>query len=191
MGTYYKHKKRESVNVPYSFRCEQCMKDSGTLTAAISGLEAEINSNFKDLDDKKRKKLDEMAHTYLVREVKNVYRSATEKQIYSKAFKDECPYCHKPQSWAISGARDEMFSTPIICLAVGLILGAGCYFFAGVENRAAVAAAAAGICFALAAGSLILNMIKIGKKRRETSGVLQKNRPVISWDAVRSILDEN
>lgn len=190
MGTYYKHKKRESVNVPYSFCCEQCMKDSGVLRAVISGMEAEINSNFKNLDDKKRQKLDEMAHTYLVREVKNVYRNATEKQIYSKAFKDECPYCHKPQSWAISGAKDEMFSTPIICLILGLILGAGCYFFAEVENKAVIAAAAAGICFALAVGSLILNMVKIGKKQRETAGSLQKNRPVISWDAVQGILDE-
>ena len=78
---------------------------------------------------------DEIAHGYLVREVKEVHRNATQKQIYAKAFKDECPHCHKPQSWAISGAKDDMFSTPIVCVILGIIIGAGCYFFSGVENN--------------------------------------------------------
>ena len=78
------------------------MKDSGTLTATISGMEAEINSNYKQLEAKKQKKLDEHAHQNLVRAAKEAYTNATEKQIYSKAFKDECPHCHKPQSWAVS-----------------------------------------------------------------------------------------
>ena len=46
MGTYYKHKKTETIEVSYSFRCEQCMKESGPLKAVISGMEAEINSNW-------------------------------------------------------------------------------------------------------------------------------------------------
>ena len=50
MGSYYKHKKKETIDVSYSFRCEQCMKESGTLKATISGMEAEINSNYKTLD---------------------------------------------------------------------------------------------------------------------------------------------
>ena len=135
MGSYYRHRKTESVDVPYSFRCEQCMKDSGTLKATITGMEAEMNSNFKTLNEKNQKKLDELAHDKLVREVKEVHRNATEKQIYSKVFKDECPYCHKPQSWAISGAKDDMFSTPIVCVILGIIIGGGCYFFSGVENN--------------------------------------------------------
>ena len=36
MASYYKHKRTESIDVPYSFRCEQCMQDSGPLTATIS-----------------------------------------------------------------------------------------------------------------------------------------------------------
>ena len=47
MSTYYKHTKTETVEVPYSFRCEQCLKDSGPLHAIISGAQAEMNSNFK------------------------------------------------------------------------------------------------------------------------------------------------
>ncbi|MEY8322709.1 hypothetical protein AALB47_02185 [Lachnospiraceae bacterium 54-11] len=108
MSSYYRHHKRESIDVPYSFRCEQCMQDSGPLNATISGMQAEVNSNFKNLNEKNQKKLDEMAHRNLVNEVKEAYQKATEKQIYVKAFKDECPHCHKPQSWAVSGAKDEI-----------------------------------------------------------------------------------
>ena len=103
MGTYYKHRKTESIKVPYSFRCEQCMKESGPLTATISGMEATINSNFKNLDEKREQKLGKMAHENLVSAVKEAHQNATGKNIYVKAFKDECPHCHKPQSWAVSG----------------------------------------------------------------------------------------
>lgn len=191
MGSYYRHRKTESVDVPYSFRCEQCMKDSGTLKATITGMEAEMNSNFKTLNEKNQKKLDELAHDKLVREVKEVHRNATEKQIYSKVFKDECPYCHKPQSWAISGAKNDMFGTPIVCVILAIILGAGCYFFSGVENNLTIAIAAAGICLAVGAGSLILNIIKIQNKKKQTAMVVQKNLPVIEWDEVQYLLSEN
>ncbi len=190
MGTYYRHRKTESVDVPYSFRCEQCMKDSGTLKATITGMEAEINSNFKTLNNRNQQKLDEIAHTYLVREVKEAYRNATGKQIYVKAFKDECPHCHKPQSWAVSGAKDDMFGTPIVCVILGAIIGGGCYFFSGVENNLTIALVAAGICLVLAAGSLILNIVKVQNKKKQTSNVVQKNVPVIEWDAVDHILGE-
>lgn len=191
MSTYFRHRKKESVDVPYSFRCEQCMKDSGTLKATISGMEAEMNSNFKTLNEKNQKKLDEIAHTYLVREVKEVYRNATEKHIYAKAFKDECPYCHKPQSWAVSGIKDDLFGTPAVCLILGVILGAGCYFFSGVENNLTIAIGVAGICCVLAAGSLVLNIVKMQNKKKQTANVTQKNVPEIEWDAVEHILGEN
>ncbi len=153
-------------------------------------MQAEINSNFKNLDAKKQEKLNEIAHKNLVREVKETYRNATEKNIYSKVFKDECPHCHKPQSWAISGAKDQMFSTPIICIILGIIIGAGCYFFSGVDNNLTIALIAGGICFALAAGSLILNIAKIAVKKKQTANVLQKNVPVIEWNAVQNLLNE-
>ena len=166
------------------------MKESGPLIANISGTEAEINSNFKNLDDKKEQKLNEMAHKNLVNAVQEAHRNATEKNIYSKAFKDECPHCHKPQSWAVSGLKNEMFSTPIVCVILGLIIGAGCYFFADVENSLMIAIGAAGICFALAAGSLFWNIIKVSSKKKQTSSVTQKNTPVIEWGAVQNILNE-
>ncbi|MCI8417327.1 MAG: hypothetical protein HFI33_07525 [Lachnospiraceae bacterium] len=190
MGTYYKHKKTESIKVPYSFQCEQCMKNSGSLMATISGMEAELNSNFKELDGEKVEKLNTMAHTNLVRAVKEAHRNATEKQIYSLAFQDECPHCHKPQSWAVSGMKNEMFSTPIVCVILGIILGVGCYFFSGVENSLTIALIAAGICFLVGIGSLILNIAKVSSKKRQTAVCNQKNKPVIEWSAVQNILDE-
>ena len=164
MSTYYKHTKTETIEVPYSFRCEQCLKNSGMLQATISGAQAEINSNFKKLDDMKQQKLEDMAHTNLVKAVKGAYTDATEKQLYSKAFRDECPHCHKPQSWAVSGLKKERYSTPLVCLILGVIL--------------------------LAVGSFIFNSIKIANKQRKTSDSLQKNLPVIEWSAVQHILNE-
>ncbi len=190
MGSYYKHKRTESIEVPYSFRCEQCMKDSGPLTATISA-QAEMNSNFKNLNEKKQEKLNEMAHANLVREVKEARSNAEEKQIYSKAFKDECPHCHKPQSWAVSAMKNDMFSTPIVALIVAAIFAAGCYFFSGVENnlQVAIGVAAAGLVAALI--SLAVNMVKISSKKKRTSSAIQQNTPVIRWDAVRDILSED
>lgn len=188
MGTYYKHKRTESVDVPYSFRCEQCMQDSGPLTATISA-QAELNSNFKNLNEKKQEKLRETAHENLVREVREAHKNAEEKQIYCKAFKDECPHCHKPQSWAISGAKNDMFNTPIVCVILGIIIGAGCYFFSGVENAMTIALAAFGICCVIALAVLVHNMIKISGKKKQTSTAIQQNTPVIEWRAVQNILD--
>lgn len=189
MGSYYKHKRTESIDVPYSFRCEQCMKDSGPLKATISA-DAELNSNFKNLSDTKQQKLRESAHANLVREVKAAHTDAEEKQIYHKAFRDECPHCHKPQSWAVSRAKKDMFSTPIVVVILGIILGAGCYFFSGVENAKTIAIIVAGTFCVAAAGILAVNMIRVGNKQRQTSSAIQSNTPVIDWRAVQSILNE-
>ena len=190
MGSYYKHRKTESVDVPYSFKCEQCMNDSGPLKATIVGMDAEINSNFKDLDYNKQQKLNEMAHKNLVRAVKEAHQNATQKQIYVKAFKDECPHCHKPQTWAVSGLKDDMFGTPIVCLIVGIIFAAGCYFFSGVENNLQIALIVGGIGLAAAVVTFLWNIMKIGSKKKQTAAVNQKNVPVIEWGAVQNLLNE-
>lgn len=190
MGTYYKHKKTETIDVPYSFKCEQCMKDSGPLKATIKGMEAEVNSNYKDLEYNKQQNLNEMAHKNLVSEVKGAYKNATEKNIFHKAFRDECPHCHKPQSWAVSGIKDDMFGNSIVSLIVGLIVAAGCYFFSGVENAMMIAIAAFGISVAVAVVFLVVNIAKLSSKKKQTANVTQKNVPVIEWGAVQNLLDE-
>ncbi len=190
MGTYYRHKKTETIDVPYSFKCEQCMKDSGPLKATIKGMEAEINSNYRDLEYNKQQKLNEMAHKNLVSEVKGAYKNATEKNIFSKAFKDECPHCHKPQSWAVSGIKDDMFGNSIVSLIVGLIVAAGCYFFSGVENAMTIAIAAFGISVVVAVVFLVVNIAKLNGKKKQTANVTQRNVPVIEWSAVQNLLDE-
>lgn len=188
MGSYYKHKRTESIDIPYSFRCEQCMQESGPLTATISA-QAEMNSNFKNLNDKKQEKLREMAHANLVREVKEAYSNAEEKHIYAKAFKDECPHCRKPQSWAVGAMKNDMFSTPIVVLIVAAIFAAGCYFFSGVENNLQIALGAAAIGVVAALVILVVNMAKISSKKKQTSTAMQQNRPVIQWSAVQDILN--
>ena len=189
MASYYKHKRTESIDVPYSFRCEQCMQDSGPLTATISA-QAEMNSNFKNLNEKKQEKLREMAHANLVREVKEARSNAEEKQIYCKSFKDDCPHCHKPQSWAVGAMKNDMFSVPIVALIVAAIFAAGCYFFSGVDNNLQIALAVAAIGVVVALVSLVVNIVKISSKKKQTSAVIQQNVPVIEWRAVQHILDE-
>ena len=87
MSTYYKHTKRESYDIPYSFCCEQCMKESGTLQATIVGDQAEVNSSFRNLSESNQERLDNLAHKYLVQAVKKAHTNATEKQIFVKAFR--------------------------------------------------------------------------------------------------------
>lgn len=191
LGTYYRYKKTESIDVPYSFKCEQCMKDSGTLKATIVGMEAEINSNYRDLEYNKQQKLNEQAHKNLVRDAKEAYKNATEKQIFHTAFKDECPHCHKPQSWAVSGLKDKLFENSIVSLIVGLIVAAGCYFFSGVDNAMQIAIAAFGISVVVAVVFFVVNITKINSKKKKTANVTQRNVPVIEWGAIQNILNEN
>lgn len=190
MGTYYRHRKTESVDVPYSFKCEQYMKDSGALKATIKGMEAEVNSNHRELEYNRQQNLNAKAHVNLVAAVKTAHINATQKQIYDKVFKDECPHCHKPQSWAVSGLKDDMFITPIVCLIVGFIVAAGCYFFSGVDNNLQIAIVAGGIGLAAAVVTLLWNIMKISSKKRKTAVVNQKMVPVIDWSAVQYLLNE-
>lgn len=190
MGTYFRHTKTETVDVPYSFRCEHCMKDSGPLKATIAGMEAEINSNYKELEYNKQQKLNEQAHKNLVREVKEAYQNATEKHIFNKAFKDECPHCHKPQSWAVSGIKNKLFENSIVSLIVGVIVALGCYFFSGVDNAVTIAAAAFGISVIAAIVFFLVNLTKMNSKKKQTASVTQRNVPVIEWGAVQNILNE-
>lgn len=190
MGTYYKHKRTETIDVPYSFRCEQCMQDSGPLKATIPGSEAVINSNFKELSEKKQEKLKTMAHDNLVKAVKEAHSDAEEKQIFHKAFKDECPHCHKPQSWAVGAMKKESTSTPIVMVILGIIIGACCYFFSGLENAMTLAIGAFVICVVIGLVIYIVNLVKIANKKKATAGAVQNNTPVIEWRAVQNILNE-
>ena len=96
-------------------------------------------------------------------------------------------------SMLVYGARTSLLVAVVasfISGLLGIIIGGGCYFFSGVENNLTIALVAAGICLALAAGSLILNIIKIQNKKKQTATVVQKNVPVIEWEAVDHILGE-
>ena len=188
MGTYYRHKKTESIDVPYSFKCEQCMQDSGPLKATIKGMEAEVNSNSRTLNKNNQDKLDNKAHANLVSAVRAAHYNATEKQIFDKAFKDECPHCHKPQSWAVSGLKDDMFGTPVVCFFVGLIIAVGCYFYD--HSYLNIALVIGGIGLAAAIVTLVWNIMKINSKKKQTANVTQRNVPVIEWSAVQNLLDK-
>ena len=192
--TYYEHKRVKDTWVPYSFQCESCGKDINNLNAHIIGQEATRSSNFRELNDAQAKQLEERAHQYLVSEVKEAYKDATEKNIYSTAFVDECPYCHKSQSWGVSGLKKKRFDTPIVIFGVGIVLFVifliAHYLSDSTDIPLPIAFGVLGAGFVGAIISLIWNTIKISMKMKETSANGVRNVPNIDWSKVQELLNE-
>lgn len=193
MSSYYKHTRTEKVEVPYSFRCEHCSKDSGSMWAVVTGI-AETNSNFKNLNDEQEAKLRIQAHKSLIVKTKALHKNVTEKNIFPGDFKDVCPHCHQPQSWAVSGLKAKLFENPIVALCVGAFFGViallGHYFGDMDYLTIEVAFGIMGIGGVAALALLIWNLIRLSIKTKKTSSGAQKNLPVINWAAVQSLLDE-
>lgn len=193
MGTYYRHMRTEKAEVPYSFQCEHCGKESGPLTAVIIGPEATYNSSFKTLSPDREEKLCKEAHGKLVRRLQETHKNAVEKKIFSVDFKDQCPFCQQPQSWAVSGLKKKMYENPGACLGVGTIIALialACHYYGDMEYVTipmAIGIFAAGAAAAL--GCLVWNLVKIqNKTKKATAGV--QHFPVIEWNAVRNMLNE-
>ncbi len=194
MGSYYQHTRSEKAEVPYSFQCEHCGKHSGSMRAVITGPEATDNSNFKTLNAEREEKLRRRAHENLVQAMKEIHKDAVEKNIFSTDFRDQCPYCSQPQSWAVSGLKKKMFENPIVCLGVGAIISliaVLCHYFTDMEYvTLSVAAGIFAIGVAAAIVCLVWNVAKINMKTKKTaSGV--RNLPVIDWSAVKELLNES
>lgn len=192
--TYYKHTRVKDTWIPYNFQCENCMKNSGNLNAHIIGGEATHNSNFREISDDRANKLEEQAHKYLVAKVKEVYKDATEKDIYCTEFVDECPHCHKSQSWGVSGLKKKRFDTPIVIFGVGIVFFVialiAHYLSSSTDIPLPIAFGVLGISFVGAVISLIWNTIKINMKIKETSANGTKNVPNIDWSRVQELLNE-
>ena len=80
MSTYYKHKRTERVDVPYSFQCEQCGKESGLQTATVVGEEAIHNSYSSTLSEIDKKKLMDKAHANLVKRICEYHKDASDRK---------------------------------------------------------------------------------------------------------------
>lgn len=189
MATYYKHKTFRSRKIPYSFKCEHCGKDSGKVLATLNGNNAEYNSLTKNLTEKQSEKLNQDAHNYLVNRVYKDYINATEKQIFALAFKDACPHCQKPQSWAVSGMKKDLMTWPVSLLVVGIILAFGTYFFTDSKNIM-LSAIIGGIFVLAAVVVLIYKLIKIKSKIEKTSSGWQKKIPTIDWSAAEDLIKD-
>lgn len=192
MATYYEHTMTEKAEVPYTFRCEHCLKDSGSMWATITG-KANLRSNYNTLKEKQEERLRREAHISLVSKVKALHKDVVEKQIYPKDFSDDCPHCHKPQSWAVSNLKKKLFKNPIIALCVGafcslIALGESFDETTHISLSSAAWILAAGAAVALVL--LIWNLAKLNIKMKKTASGGQKNMPVIDWAAVQSLLDE-
>lgn len=196
MSSYYKHTRTESAKVPYSFRCEQCMKDSGTLQATITGSEAVHNTMSRSLSAKEDGKLQEEAFQKLKNKLQETYENAEKKHIYGPEFRDICPHCGKPQSWAVANLKNKLFENSIVSIIVGLIFSVGSYFYIKSEpgqfNESWQLGVPIGIMVVaavIAVGFLVFNIVKMNSKTKKTANVMQKNLPDIEWDAVEGMID--
>jgi len=192
MGSYYEHTRREKVEVPYSFQCEQCGQNSGFLRAVIVGPEAETPSFFKTISSAREQKLGQKAHKYLVREIKRVHKDAVEKKLFSN-FNDRCPHCGAPQSWAVSGLKDERLYKLFNNLGVGAFISGfvvvGHYLDIEELLTLPLAAGVFAVSVLVAGGLFVRRTIKINEIIKKTSSGM-KNMPVIYWNTVQKLLDE-
>jgi len=170
------------------------MKNSGDLQAHIIGAEAVYNSNFKTINDDRANKLEKEAYENLAKKVKEAYKDATEKEIYSTEFKDECPHCHKPQSWGVSGLKKKRFDTPIVIFILGIIffvIALIAYYFTDIEYLTLpIVFGILGVAAVCSIIVFIWNTLKIKKKIKETSANGTQNTPVIDWNTVQELLSE-
>lgn len=193
MSSYYEHTKNETAEVPYSFQCEHCGKNSGPLRAVIKGPEATENSNFKTLSPNKEERLYKRAHENLVREIQRVHKDAVEKKIFSKDFHDQCPYCRQPQSWSVPFLKKNMFEYPVICLCVGAFVGllmvAVHYMDDTMNITLPMAAGVLGLGVVAAIACLLWNVVRFVIINKKTASSVVKNLPVIDWSPVQELLD--
>ncbi len=124
MGSYYEHKRTESVKLPYSFRCEHCMSDSGPLWATVAGYGTK-DSLSKRVSEKDEEKIRKEAHRHLVMVLKRIHKDIVQKQVFTAIFTDECPHCHKPQSWGISIAKENMYTGAVVFPIMGFFFSVG------------------------------------------------------------------
>lgn len=192
---YYKHTRVQHADVPYSFKCESCSKDSGPLKARVIGHEAVYNSNFKTIDDARAAKLDQEAHANLVKAVKAAHQDVVDKEVYPIIFEDQCPHCHQPQSWGISGLKKERFKTPFAILILGILIFGialiGHYYDDSLDFLTLpVVFGILGVFVVAALAVLAYNSLKISKKTKATSANGAHNLPQIDWSKVQDLLNE-
>lgn len=191
--SYYEHKRTESIKLPYSFRCEHCMNDSGPMFATITGSGIK-NSLSKKVNDKDEEKMRRDAHKDLVRAVRQLHKDIVQKQEYTAIFTDECPHCHKPQSWGISIVREGMFAGPLAFLIFGIFIGTVSLIAQKTGDMdymtTPIALGIMALGAVAAAINLLWNICKVNKKKKMTATAMQKNLPTIEWAAVQSLLNE-
>ncbi|MCI8589146.1 MAG: hypothetical protein HFE77_00285 [Clostridiales bacterium] len=194
MSVYYKHTRSEDIDIPYTFKCEQCGAGSGPLHAHIVGDKAVYNSNFKTIKEERNQKLCAEAHQKLVNKVKEVYQNATEKEIYSPEFKDVCPHCKARQSWSVSGLKKNLFELPLIVFFVGAIITIVAFIahyqpdFEYITMNAIYGMIGASVL--AAAACLVFNIVNLKIRQSKVLNNREQNKPQIDWKNAEQLFRE-
>ena len=177
MAVYFKHTRTVTQNVPYQFFCEHCRQDSGPLAAEFKAEATRSLTTKRPLTEEEKAQLDQEAAGKLHQSIQKARRGAQE-EAFSESFKDKCPHCGKPQSWALKGMKHLPFSyaligaffTALICLSIHLFGIVSISFGTGMAATLAAALALMAVGF-----------IRVGRKNVQTKNVQEKQLPNIIW----------
>ena len=171
-----KNKRRSSVHkieIPYSFRCESCLQDSGELLFVLTIANAAQKNTIKAKGAPKAKLTrEENVRKNVAGEVAMTMRNAYDQGIYPPGVRDICPHCKSTQSWALAGLKSRRYLGFAVLVCMG-VLG-GLYVLANPEGALKLNMAQRGIIAALVFVvlsllgliSLIVNNTKIRRRTK-------------------------
>lgn len=177
MAVYFKHKHTVTQNIPYYFVCEQCHQDSGTLSAEFKAEASRELMTKRPLTSDEKTQLDQDATEKLKKQVHDAMENTKRAEI-SNRFKDTCPHCGKPQSWALKGMQHlpcsyaliGAFLTALLCIVINALGIASFSFGAGLIATLVIAMIA-----------MLVGFIQVGAKKARTKNVRQRELPKIQW----------
>lgn len=177
MASYYEHKRTAKTVVTYQFVCEQCGGQSGAIAADFIE-EATRRTNYKQLPQQDNDVLCTQARERLANKL-NTAKTDAEKGKYCEEFKDECPHCGKPQSWAVGAKSYNMWVFSILFAIIG---GIACL----VLNYSKWDITIPFMYGLLIVVGLFLLGMAVGYagtfvKKMQTRNVAQKQAPTIFW----------
>lgn len=103
------------------------------------------------------------------------------------------PYCQIPQSWAVSGMKNDLLTTPSVLAILGVLIGGGYWLYGQfIEKRSdlRVSLVLGGIFIVASMGSLLYNYFKVRVKMKKTDAVLNNNVPTIHWEDAQDLIEE-
>lgn len=168
-------------NVPYTFRCEHCGKNSGTLVAEFQGKAVRAVIFPRKIKEHEKGPMYETATELLRRRLQRGQRDA-EKEIFVPNFKDKCPHCGSAQSWSLKRMRYLPVSYGMKGAFLAALLCVNISFFGVITTGTALKI---GVIIGLIC--MVVGFVRLGAKKFETKTVQEKHIPQIDWPPLTEV----